>query len=121
MRFWQQFNQPLLYILLIAGGITLLLQDWIDAGVIFAVVLINAIIGYIQEAKAEHAMEALAQSFVAEATVMREGKQQQLPAAQLVPGDLVWLEAGDKVPADLRLIETKNLHCHWARAGGIVD
>ncbi len=110
MRFLQQFNQPLLYILLVAGAITLLLQDWIDAGVIFAVVLINATVGYIQEAKAEHAMEALAQSIVTEATVIREGKQQQLPADQLVPGDLVRLEAGGKVPADLRLIEAKNLH-----------
>ncbi len=110
MRFLQQFNQPLLYILLVAGAITLLLQDWIDAGVIFAVVLINAIVGYIQEAKAEHAMEALAQSIVTEATVIRDRKQQQLPADQLVPGDLVRLEAGDKVPADLRLIEAKNLH-----------
>ena len=110
MRFLQQFNQPLLYILLVAGVITLLLQDWIDAGVIFAVVLINATVGYIQEAKAEHAMEALAKSIVTEATVIREGKQQQRPADQLVPGDLVRLEAGDKVPADLRLIEAKNLH-----------
>ena len=110
MRFLQQFNQPLLYILLVAGGITLLLQDWIDAGVIFAVVLINAIVGYIQEAKAEHAIEALAQALVTEATVIREGQQQKLPADQLVPGDLVWLEAGDKVPADLRVVETKNLH-----------
>jgi Ca2+-transporting ATPase len=110
VRFLQQFNQPLLYILLMAGAITLLLQDWLDAGVIFAVVLTNAIVGYIQEAKAEHAIEALARSIVTEATVIRGGKQQQLPADQLVPGDLVRLEAGDKVPADLRLIETKNLH-----------
>jgi len=110
MRFLQQFNQPLLYILLVAGAVTLLLQDWIDAGVIFAVVLINAIVGYIQEAKAENAMQALAESIVTEATVIREGKQRQIPADQLVPGDLVRLEAGDKVPADLRLIEAKNLH-----------
>lgn len=110
MRFLQQFNQPLLYILLVAGAITLLLQNWIDAGVIFAVVLINAIVGYIQEAKAENAIEALAQSIVTEATVIRDRHQQQLPADKLVPGDLVRLEAGDKVPADLRLIEAKNLH-----------
>lgn len=109
IRFLQQFNQPLIYILLAAGLITLLLQDWIDAGVIFVVVLINAIVGYIQEAKAEHAMEALAESIVTEAAVIREGKQQQRPADQLVPGDLVSLEAGDKVPADMRLIEAKNL------------
>jgi Ca2+-transporting ATPase len=110
MRFLQQFNQPLLYILLVAGVITLLLQDWLDAGVIFAVVLINAIVGYIQEARVEHAMEALAESIVTEASVIREGQQQQLPADQLVRGDLVRLETGDKVPADLQLIEAKNLH-----------
>jgi cation-transporting ATPase F len=110
MRFLQQFNQPLLHILLVAGTITLVLQDWLDAGVIFAVVLINAVVGYIQEAKAEHAMEALAKSLVTITTVIRDGKQHQLPADQLVPGDLVLLEAGDKVPADLRLVEIKNLH-----------
>ncbi|NEQ31425.1 MAG: hypothetical protein F6K04_10530, partial [Leptolyngbya sp. SIO4C5] len=93
LRFLQQFNQPLLYILLVAGGITLLLQDWLDAGVIFAVVLINAVVGYIQEAKAEQAIKALAESIVTEATVIRGGKPQQLPADQLVPGDLVRLEA----------------------------
>ena len=71
-------------------------------------VLINAIVGYIQEAKAEHAMAALAESIVTEATVIREGKQQQLPADQLVPGDLVRLEAGgQKCLPTLRLIEAK--------------
>lgn len=109
VRFLQQFNQPLLYILLAAGVITLFLQDWVDAGVIFAVVLVNAIVGYVQEAKAEQAMEALAESIVTEAAVIRRGKRQQLPADRLVPGDLVYLEAGDKVPADLRLVEIKNL------------
>lgn len=110
MRFLQQFNQPLLYILLVAGGLALLLRDWIDAGVIFAVVLINAVVGTIQEAKAERAMLALARSIVTQATVIRGRSQQQLPAHQLVPGDLVKLVAGDKVPADLRLIEVNNLH-----------
>ena len=109
IRFLQQFKQPLLYILLIAGVIALFLQEWVDAGVIFVVVIINAIVGYIQEAKAEQAMSALAQSMVTEATVIREGKQQKIPATQIVPGDLVRLEAGDKVPADCRLIEVKNL------------
>ncbi len=110
LRFLQQFNQPLLYILLVAGCITLLLRDWVDAGVIFGVVLINAVVGYIQEAKAEKAMEALARSIVTVATVIRGGRQQRLAAEELVPGDLLRLEAGDKVPADLRLVEAKNLH-----------
>ncbi|MEX1315758.1 MAG: HAD-IC family P-type ATPase [Synechococcaceae cyanobacterium] len=110
LRFLQQFNQPLLYILLVAGLITLLLRDWVDAGVIFAVVLINAVVGYIQEAKAQQAMEALARSIVTVANVIRNRKQQRLPAEQLVPGDLLRLEAGDKVAADLRLIDARNLH-----------
>ena len=109
LQFLQQFNQPLLYILMLAGVISLLLQEWIDAGVIFAVVLVNAVIGYVQEAKAEQAMAALAESIVTEATVIRQGEQRRISAVDLVPGDLVRLDAGDKVPADLRLIETKNL------------
>jgi len=99
----------LLYVLLIAGIIALILQEWVDAGVIFAVVIINAVVGYIQEAKAEQAMAALAKSMVTEAKVIRVGEQRKIPAAELVPGDLVCLEAGDKIPADLRLVAAKNL------------
>ena len=109
LKFLQQFNQPLLYILLLAGLISLSLREWVDAGVIFAVVVINAVIGYVQEAKAEEAMAALAKSIVTEATVIRQGKQQQISASDLIPGDLIRLEAGDKVPADLRLVAAKNL------------
>ncbi|MFO8236988.1 MAG: HAD-IC family P-type ATPase, partial [Prochlorococcaceae cyanobacterium] len=108
--FLRQFRQPLLYILMAAGAMTLLLRDWIDAGVIFAVVLVNAVVGYIQEAKAADAMQALARSIVTKATVIRDQGKQKLAADQLVPGDLVRLEAGDKIPADLRLIEANNLH-----------
>lgn len=107
--FLQQFNQPLLYILLTAGIITLFLQDWLDAGVIFAVVLINAIVGYIQEFKAENALAALAASITTEVTVIRQGKEQTIPSQDLVPGDLVKLNTGDKVGADLRLILVNNL------------
>ncbi|MGB3295089.1 MAG: HAD-IC family P-type ATPase [Phormidesmis sp.] len=109
IKFLRQFNQPLLYILLLAGLISLFLREWVDAGVIFAVVVINAVIGYVQEAKAEEAMAALAKSIVTEATVIRHGKQQKISATDLVPGDLIRLEAGDRVPADLRLVEVKNL------------
>ena len=109
LRFLRQFNQPLLYMLLLAGSITLTLQDWIDAGVIFTVVVINAIVGYIQETKAEQAMSALAQSIVTEAIAIRNGHPQRLPAAELVPGDLVNLEAGNKVPADVRLVQSNHL------------
>ncbi|EDX83082.1 ATPase, P-type, HAD superfamily, subfamily IC, putative [Synechococcus sp. PCC 7335] len=116
VQFLRQFHQPLLYILLAAGTVSLLLQDWIDASVIFAVVLINAVVGYVQEAKAGEAMEALAKSIVTEATVIRirePQKQQENPyqisAVDLVPGDLVRIEAGDKVPADLRLSQANHL------------
>ncbi len=107
--FLRQFNQPLLYILLLAGAVTLLLQDWLDAGVIFAVVLINAIVGYIQEFKAENALAALAASIVTMVTAIRQGKEQTLDSEALVPGDLVKLNTGDKVGADLRLILVNNL------------
>lgn len=109
IRFLQQFNQPLIYILLLAGAISLFLRDWVDAGVIFAVVLINAGIGFVQESKAENAIAALAASVTTETTVIRDGGAIRLSSIELVPGDLVVLSSGDKVPADLRLIEVNTL------------
>lgn len=109
IRFLQQFNQPLLYILLVAGIITAFLQEWIDAGVIFAVTIINAVIGFIQESKAEDAIVALSKAVTTDATVWRDGQKQAIASTELVPGDLVLLSSGDKVPADLRLIEVANL------------
>ncbi|MEH2066733.1 MAG: cation-transporting P-type ATPase [Nostoc sp.] len=109
LRFLEQFNQPLLYILLTAGVVTLLLRDWIDAGVIFAVTLINVIIGYIQESKAEGAIAALSKAVTTEATVIRDGQKTRLASTELVPGDLVLLASGDKVPADLRLLTVRGL------------
>ncbi|WP_375470144.1 HAD-IC family P-type ATPase [uncultured Nostoc sp.] len=109
LRFLEQFNQPLLYILLTAGVVTLLLRDWIDAGVIFAVTLINVIIGYIQESKAEGAIAALSKAVTTEATVIRNGQKTRLASTELVPGDLVLLASGDKVPADLRLLSVRGL------------
>jgi cation-transporting P-type ATPase F len=109
IRFLQQFNQPLIYILLLAGAISLFLRDWVDAGVIFAVVLINAAIGFVQESKAENAIAALAASVTTETTVIRDGGVIRLSSVELVPGDLVVLGSGDKVPADLRLIEVNTL------------
>ena len=107
--FAQQFNQPLVYILLVATLVTLLLKEWIDAGVIFAVVLVNAIIGFVQESKAIKAIESLARSMVNSATVLRGGQRRHVPAVELVPGDIVLLQSGDKVPADLRLLTVKEL------------
>jgi cation-transporting P-type ATPase F len=109
IRFLLQFHQPLVYILLGATLITLLLQEYTDAIVIFSVVLINSIIGFIQETKALKAIDALSKSMSTTATVIRDGKQSVIKSIFLVPGDLVLVEPGDKIPADLRLISIKNL------------
>ncbi|MHC1712180.1 MAG: HAD-IC family P-type ATPase [Solidesulfovibrio sp.] len=108
-RFLLQFHQPLLYILLAAGAGAAMLGETVDASVIFGVVLVNAVAGYIQEAKALSALSALARSMVAEAKVLRDGAWRAVPAEELVPGDVVRLRSGDKVPADLRLSFTQSL------------
>jgi len=110
LRFLLQFHQPLVYILLAATVITLLLQEWVDAGVIFGVVLVNSIIGFLQESKAVKAMEALARTMVTEATVLRSGEKRRISSAEVAPGDIVLLQSGDKVPADMRLISVRDLH-----------
>ena len=107
--FLEQFNQPLIYILMAAGVITGILEEWVDMGVIFAVVLLNAMVGFIQEAKAMQAMQALAKAMQSEATVVRAGEKQMIWASELVPGDIVLLQSGDKVPADLRLLRSRDL------------
>ena len=109
VRFLLQFHQPLLYILLIAGIVKAFLGSWTNAAVIWGVTVINAIIGYIQEAKAEGAIAALAKAVTAETTVLREGQMLRVLSQDLVPGDVVLLTSGDKIPADLRLIKTRNL------------
>ena len=109
LRFILQFHQPLVYLLLAASAITAVLDEWVDSSVIFGVVLVNAIVGYLQEAKAEKAIEALANMVVTEATVRRDGVKQRVPSEDLVPGDVVLLQSGDKVPADLRLFHVRDL------------
>jgi len=109
LLFAQQFHQPLVYILLAAILVTLFLSEWVDAGVIFGVVLVNAIIGFIQESRAIKAIESLSRSMTTSATVLRGGVRRQIPAAQLAPGDIVLLQSGDKAPADLRLLSIKEL------------
>ncbi len=109
LLFLYQFHQPLVYLLLVATLVTAFLQEWVDSGVIFGVVLMNAIIGYIQESKAVKAIHALARTMDVVTTVIRAGQQQRLPGETLVPGDLVVLQAGDKVPADLRLVTVRYL------------
>lgn len=109
LRLLQQFVDPLVIILLIAGVVTIMLGGVADASVIIGVVLINAMIGFIQEGKAVEALKALADSVGTESTVVRDGRAMRLRAEALVPGDIVVLEGGDKVPADLRLARAKDL------------
>ncbi len=104
-----QLAQPLTYILLLAACVTGFLEAWVDSAVIAMVVVINAIVGFIQESKAEQAIEALSSLVVTEATVRREGIQRRVPSEELVPGDVVMLQSGDRVPADLRLSQVKSL------------
>jgi magnesium-transporting ATPase (P-type) len=108
-RFLGQFHDPLLYTLLTVGGIKLLLHEPGEALVIWSVTLINAVIGYVQESRAETAIAALARAVRTEVEVIRAGRRHRLASEQLVPGDLVRLEAGNKVPADLRLLQARNL------------
>ena len=109
VSFLLQFKQPLVLILIIAGFITAILQEWIDSGVIFGVVFVNAIIGFIQEYKANKAIQALAKIVKTENVVIREGKKLRLISKEIVPGDVVQLHSGDKIPADIRLFHTKDL------------
>jgi magnesium-transporting ATPase (P-type) len=107
-RFLLQFNNLLIYILLIAAVITALMDHWIDTWVILLVVVVNAIIGYIQEGKAEEALEGIRNMLSLHAIVIRDGKQKDIEAKDLVPGDVIKLKSGDKIPADVRIIESRN-------------
>ena len=109
LRFLLQFHQALVYILLVAIGVKLYLDDWVAASVILGVVLLNAIIGFIQEGKALSALAALSHALKTEATVLRSGEKQRIDAQELVPGDMVLLQSGDKVPADMRLLNSREL------------
>lgn len=109
IRFLFQFHHPLIYVLLAATVVTMLLGEWVDAGVIFGVVLVNAVVGFIQESRAEAALDALASMMTTEAKVRRDGQTIRIPSEEIVPGDVVLLESGDKVPADLRLVKVREL------------
>lgn len=108
-RFARQFASPLIYILLLAALVTFLLREYADTAVIIGVVLANAVIGFIQERKAENALESLAKMLVPETSILREGQRLIVPSRELVIGDVVLMETGDRIPADLRLIHKKNL------------
>ncbi|WP_018584851.1 cation-translocating P-type ATPase [Salinispora arenicola] len=102
-RWLRQFQNPLVYVLVAAGLVTLLLAEYVDSIVIFGVVIVNAVIGFLQESKAEAALDALRSMVRTETRVVRDGRPRRVPSEDVVPGDLVLVEAGDKIPADLRL------------------
>jgi magnesium-transporting ATPase (P-type) len=104
-RFLSQFRDVVVVVLLVAGGIVLLLGHLTDAAVILAVTVLNALIGFVQESRAEHALGAIRAMLAPRAVAIRDGRRTEVDASTLVQGDLVWLEAGDRVPADVRLIE----------------
>jgi magnesium-transporting ATPase (P-type) len=113
-RFLKQFHNVLIYILLVAAIFTAFLGEWLDTGVIAAVVLVNAVVGFIQEGKAEEALEGIRRLLSLEAEVIREGDRHTIPAEELVPGDIVRLESGDRVPADIRIVTARNLRLEEA-------
>ena len=114
LRFLAHFHNVLIYVLIGSAVVTAALQHWVDTGVILAVVLVNAVIGYIQEGRAEQAMAAIRDMLAPAAAVLRDGRRQSVDAAELVPGDIVLVEAGDRVPADMRLIQAHGLRAEEA-------
>ncbi|MFM1816730.1 MAG: hypothetical protein RLZ98_3425 [Pseudomonadota bacterium] len=114
MRFLAQFHNVLIYVLLASAAVTAALAHVVDTIVILAVVVVNALIGFIQEGRAEQAMEAIRGMLAPRSSVLRDGQRQTVDAAHLVSGDIVLIEAGDRVPADLRLIEARGLKAEEA-------
>ena len=114
IRFLSHFRDVLIYVLLGAALITAFLGEWIDTGVIVGVVIVNAIISFVQEDKAEEALASIRGMLSPRALVLRDGERKSVPAESLVPGDVVLVESGDRVPADLRLFEAKNLQVEEA-------
>ena len=117
-RFFMQFHNILSYVLLAAGFVKLMVDLWLDAAIILGVVIVNALFGFIQEGKAEKALNSIRRMLSAEARTLRDGEIRMVPAAELVPGDIVLLESGDRIPADLRLVEVKNLRAEEAALTG---
>ena len=113
-----QFKNMLILILLAATGLSLLVGEWVDALMIAVIVLLSAVLGFVQEYKAEKALEALKKMLSPTITVLREGREEEIPSRDLVPGDIILLEAGDKIPADARLVEVRSLNCDEAALTG---
>ncbi len=114
IRLLAQFNNLLIQVLIVAAVVTVLIGHWIDATVIMAVVIVNTVVGFVQEGRAEQALDAIRHMLAPNASVTRDGRRHTLPAEDLVPGDVVLLEPGDKVPADLRLLKIKGLRIQEA-------
>jgi len=117
-RFLSQFHNFLIYVLLMSAVVLAMLEHWLDASVVFGVTVINALIGFIQEGKAERAFESIAKLLAPSASVVRDGRRLSVSAEDLVPGDRVLLDAGDRVPADLRLVEANALEIQEAALTG---
>ena len=118
LRLVLQFHNPLIDVLLVAGAVTFGLKDYVDAGVIAGVVLVNALIGFIQEGKGEQALETVRAMLATRATVLRDGELHEIGAAELLPGDIVLLEPGVRIPPDPRLVQVINLRIHEAAPTG---
>jgi len=116
--FLNQFKSYLIAILVVAAAISALIEFWLDAVVILAIVVMNAVLGFVQEYKAEKAVEALEKLAAPKAVVLRNGRQVTIPSPELVPGDIILLETGDKVPADVRLMEVVNFKVDEAALTG---
>ncbi len=121
LRFIKQFNNSIIYILLAAAIITFVLHRYSDSIVIGLVIIANALIGYFQEISADNALAKIKDLLVSESFVIRDGQKITLPSRELVPGDIVRLEAGDSVPADLRLVEADNLNIQESVLTGETD
>ena len=123
-RFFEQMADPMVIMLIVAAvisAVTGMIQgesEWADVIIIMAVVIINSVLGVVQEAKSEQALEALQQMSAAQSKVIRDGKMAHLPSAELVPGDIVLLEAGDSVPADCRVLESASMKIEEAALTG---
>jgi len=115
---WEQFNNFVIVLLLIAALISAILGDWVEASAIMAIVILNAAMGVIQERRAEEALAKLKELAAPEANIMRNGRRITLPARELVPGDIVYLESGNYIPADIRLTQAVNLRIDEAALTG---
>ena len=123
-RFFEQMADPMVIMLLVAAAISVITgfiqgePEWADAAIILSVVILNSVLGVVQEAKSEQALEALQEMSAAQSKVMRDGKLVHMPSSELVPGDIVLLEAGDSVPADCRVLESASMKIEEAALTG---